>query len=175
TTMKTPITKATTTPLNGSNGSGPPPFGPIEIDPEWLAAQERWKAALAAEDTARNRFHELEAGRKTPTDQVAGPKARLGAAEAEVQWVEAHANRLAAERERDAARQRVIKRRTAAWENEYAKALKALADALQAAAEVNARAVAVWEQAGQEGVRLDVYHWSELMPGSPNVYTKIQA
>jgi hypothetical protein len=174
--MKTPIAKATPAPANGG-----PPFGPIEEAPEWLAAHEVFLAARAAEDEARTRFQQLEKIRRTSTDKVAVARARLAAVEAEAAWVEAHATREQAEREREAVRQRVIAKRRVPWENAYATELKALADALRVAAEVNDRAAAVYHQAQAEGVKLDPYFWPELQaagqaaPGAGYVYTKIQA
>jgi hypothetical protein len=166
--MKTPVTAK-------ANTNGGPPFGPIETDPEYIAAQERHMAARATEDEARKKFHAIEKTRKTSPDKVAVARARLAAVEAEAAWVEAHAAREQAERDRDAVRQRVIAKRRTPWENEYARTLKELADALAAAAAVNDRAAAVWQKAGEEGVKLDVYFWAELQAGTGQVYTKMQA
>jgi hypothetical protein len=134
-----------------------------------------FETARVAEDAARTEFHRLEKVRKTSPDPVAVARARLAAVAAETAWVEAHANREAAERDRDAGRTRVIERRRPAVELEYAKRLKQLDEALQVAVEKNAACVEVWEQGGQAGVRLDVLHWAELSHGNRHIWSRWDA
>jgi hypothetical protein len=166
--MKTPVPK---TPTNGSA----PPYGPPEDDPAWVDAQQVFLAARAADDAARTEYQAQAAIRKTSTDKVARARAAARLEELNIKWLEVNAAMQDAERDRDAARQRVIEKRRPAIELEYARRLKKLDTALQVAVEANAACVEWFEQAEQAGVRMDPLHWGELTAGHPHIWSRWDA